>query len=651
MKIIRLRSLELCHFKGIKKLEINFRSHEIEIAGRNGSGKTTIFDAFTFLMFGKDSHDRSTFNIKTLNPDGTPMNNVEHTVQGVLEIDGKTVTLKKIYKENWVKKRGELEPELKGHETLCYIDDVPHKISDYQAFISEIVDETVFKQITNPKYFANLPWKKQREILFTMAGTVSDAEIAAGNAEYEALLEKLSGKQMEKYLLQINAEKKKLRTDLDAIPTRIDEVERSKPEAENFTAIEHEISKKKESVEFLDVKISNASNAFSEQSADNQKIYAQINTLKNQQSQILNDANQKKMAVFFEAKNNRKEVEMDLQNAQRDLGRFENDAKYIQKELELKQIDINKLREEFTAVSESQYEAKEGKMICPVWNIACGDPESLRLNAENQNKARETFNKDKVEKLDAFNEKGQRWTEQITEIESRLSETSVKIANTKNEIEVIQNTLANTPEPVEPQKQAGESIPEWADLEAKIKVLESSVKEIQTPDNSALVAEKKELQAEIEELQKKLAKREQIVAAEARKENLLAEQKELSQLISELEKDEFTIANFSKDKITECESRINSRFNYVQFKLFDLQVNGAEVETCEMMVNGVPYSDVNTAASINAGLDVINVLSKFYGVTAPVFIDNRESVSEIIETDAQIVNLVVDRNLETLTVQ
>lgn len=649
MKNIRLHSLELYHFKGIKKLEINFRSHETEIAGRNGSGKTSVFDAFTFLMFGKDSRDRSAFDIKTRD-NGIPMNNIEHTVKGVLEIDGKTVTLKKIYKENWVKKRGELEPELKGHETLCYIDDVPHKISDYQAFISEIVDETVFKQITNPKYFANLPWKKQREILFTIAGTVSDAEIAAGNLEYEALLEKLSGKQMDKYLLQINAEKKKLRTDLDAIPTRIDEVERSKPESENFSLLEKQIADHKSTVEGIDIKISNASNAFSEQSADNQKIYFQINDLKNQQSKILNDANRKKMEGYYEVINNRRVVQMDLQNAQRDLGRLENDAKYIGKELELKQTDINKLREDFTAVSESQYEAKEGKMICPVWNIACGDPESLRLNAENQNKARETFNKTKVEKLDAFNEKGQKWTEQITEIELRLSETSRKIANTKNKIETLQNTLANTPEPVEPHKEIGATLIDWSDLEAKIKTLEATVKEISSPDNSAMITEKKELQNEIEELQKKLAKREQIAAAETRKENLLAEQKKLSQLISELEKDEFTIANFSKDKITECESRINSRFDYVQFKLFDLQVNGAEVETCEMMVNGVPYSDINTAATINAGLDVINVLSKFYGVTAPVFIDNRESVSDIIDTDAQIVNLVVDRNLEILTV-
>lgn len=651
MKIIRLHSLELYHFKGIKKLEINFQSTETEIAGRNGSGKTTIFDAFTFLMFGKDSRDRATFNIKNLNADGVPMNNVEHTVKGVLEIDGKTVILKKIYKENWVKKRGELEPELKGHETLCYIDDVPHKISDYQAFISEIVDETVFKQITNPKYFANLPWKKQREILFTIAGTVSDDEIAAGNPEYEALLEKLSGKQMEKYMLQINAEKKKLRTDLDAIPTRIDEVERSKPEAENFPALESEVSKNKEKVDFIDTKISNATNAYSEQSADNQKIYSQISDLKNQQSKILNDANQKKMESFYEAKNARKEVEMDLQNAQRDLVRLESDAKYIQKELELKQTDINKLREDFTAVSESQYEAQEGKMICPVWNFACGDPESLKLHAENQNKARETFNKTKVEKLDAFNEKGQKWTEQITEIESRLSGTSTSIANTKNEIEVIQNTLANRPVPVEPEKEVGASLIDWSEIETQIKTLESSVKEISTPDNSALIAEKKQLQNDIEELQRRLSKREQIATAENRKEALKEEQKKLSQLISELEKDEFTIANFSKDKITECESRINSRFDYVQFKLFDLQVNGAEVETCEMMVNGVPYSDVNTAASINAGLDVINVLSKFYGVTAPVFIDNRESVSDIIDTDAQIVNLVVNRNLEILTVK
>ena len=289
-------------------------------------------------------------------------------------------------------------------------------------------------------------------------------------------------------------------------------------------------------------------------------------------------------------------------------------------------------------------------MICPVWNFACGDPKSLELHEKNQNKARETFNATKVQKLDAINEKGQQLSKDVAEIERRLTEVSHQIEFAKAEIAKIQNELANTPEPVKPGELDAETVPEWSALQSQIAKLEASIKEISEPDNSKLWDDKKVFQGNIEVLQSRIAKKAQIEKADARAAELREEQKKLSQLMSTLEKDEFTINNFTRDRINEAEARINGRFQFVKFKLFNTQVNGAETETCEMMVNGVPYSDVNTAAKINAGLDVINVLSKFYGVTAPIIIDNRESVSEILETDSQIVNLVVNKNLETLTV-
>lgn len=651
MKTIFLKSLKLYHFKGIKKLEINQFTQETEIAGKNGSGKTSIFDAFTFLMFGKDSHDRSAFNIKTLNDDGSPMNNIEHTVEGILEIDGSPVTLKKIYKENWVKKRGELEPELKGHTTLCYIDEVPKSITEFQAYISEIVDETIFKQITNPKYFANLPWKLQREILFTIAGTVSDAEIADGNKEYEALLEKLSGKKMADYLLQINGEKKKIKADLDAIPTRIDEVIRSKPEDVDFEVIEKEISTKKTALEAVDNSISDSSKAYATQTADNQKIHTEINALNTKKSDTMHKAKQARLETFYTKETDRKTIENNLASAQSNLTRFQANAKNIAEELESKNTLINTLRADFTTLSDTEYVAEEGKMICPVWNIACGDPKSLELHQKNKDKAKETFNTEKVAKFEAINKKGQDLKVAIAEIEDRLAQNEAFIRTAKEEITTFQNELANFPENKKPEELQESEVPEIVEINTEIDALKSKLKEISAPDNSELKAQKSTLSVEIETLQNQLSKREQIATVEKRVAELKAEQKKLSQLISGLEKDEFTINNFTRDRILECEARINGRFNLVKFKLFNTQVNGAENETCEMMVNGVPYSDVNTAASINAGLDVINVLSDFYGVTAPVFIDNRESVSDIIDTDAQIVNLVVDPSKEKLTIK
>jgi hypothetical protein len=134
-------------------------------------------------------------------------------------------------------------------------------------------------------------------------------------------------------------------------------------------------------------------------------------------------------------------------------------------------------------------------------------------------------------------------------------------------------------------------------------------------------------------------------------EELKAEQTTLSQQIANVEKEQFVIENFIKDKIDRLEYAINSRFKYIKFRMFEEQINGGLRETCEATVNGVPYSDANSASKINAGLDVINTLSNFYGVYAPIFIDNAESVHTLIETQSQLIRLVVDESSKSLNVK
>ncbi len=650
MKNVHLKTLRLHSFKGIKKLESNFSAQETNIEGRNGSGKTTVFDAFTFLLFGKDSHGSANFGIKT-RENGIPLNHVDHTVEAVLEIDGTPVTLKKIFKENWVKKRGELEPELKGHETLCYIDDVPKKLNEYQSFISEILDEEVFKLITNPKYFASMPWRNQREILFTISGTISDSEIAKGKKDYEALLEKLSGKRMSDYLRQISEEKKRLKKDLDSIPTRVDEVERGKPDAEDFPALEMEIEKVEKETQEVDAIISNANSAYKKQTDDNQKIYSEINALKIKRSEIENKAKENNMSDYYARRAERSKIENDLKNAQRELTNHDNDLKSTVLVLSAKNEQIEALRKEFSDISDREYKEQQLQMICPVWNFACGDVKSLELHDKNQDKARETFNQKRVKDLEDNNEKGQRISAEIAQLKEEIAASENALLLTEQRIKNIQSELRNTPFPAEPGEVDMNSVQEWVDIHKEIKFLEDSVTEITTPDNSDLKDQKRVLLSQLEGLKSRLNKKTLIEKSEVRISELLEEQKKLAQLISTYEKDEFTINNFTKDRITEAEAIINSRFEIVKFKLFDTLVNGAEVETCEMTVHGVPYSDLNTASTINAGIDVINVLSQFYGVQAPIFIDNRESVTDILHSNSQIVNLIVNNNYETLTIK
>ena len=652
MKNIFLQQISLHNFKGIKSKTIDFKNHETNILGANGSGKTTIFDAFTWLLFGKDSHDRKDFNIKTILENGKTIEKTEHSVTATLSVDGEEIVLKRIFKESWVKKRGELEAELKGHETEFYVNDVPKKSGEYSAYINEIVNENYFKFITNPKYFAAQNWKVQRDILFEISGTVSDAEIANGNEKFAALLDQLNGKSIEDYKLQIQSQKKKLKADLDVIPTRIDEVERNKPEAENWAELEAQSVEISRKIDAIDVGLENSAKSLQAFNEKQRAIQSEINELSNKQAQLVAEKNAENQKIDYKNKSEKREIEFKIETAKREISNHNKSIENLEKSKENFSSQLNALGDEFDAVNASKYEASTDGLTCPVWQIKCADSKSLEFHQNNQKKAEETFNAEKVEKLRKINEKGKTLKAELAGIDGEVATYKGKISSAEAEIKTLEQKLAIYPsDNAKIVEVSGKEIPEWLELQRQIDAKKENITQYPVSGNSDEVkAEKTALQNELMTIHQKLAKKSQIEAAENRIAELNAEMKKIAQQISTLEKDEFIIDEFTKAKISESEARINSRFTFVQFKLFDTQINGAVVPTCEALINGVPYSDANTASQINAGLDIINVLSKFYGVSAPVFIDNRESVSFILPTETQIVNLIVSPEHKTLSV-
>lgn len=645
MKNVFLKSIKLYFFKGTKNRTVEFTGHETNIEGPNGSGKTTVFDAFTWLLFGKDSHDKKDFNIKTLNENNVNVEKVDHTVEGVLSVDGTDFNIKRIFRENWVKKRGSLEPELKGHETLFYINDVPRKAGEYATEISEIIDESVFKLITNPKYFANLNWKNQREILFAMVGAVSDAEIANGNEDFEALLYRLSGKDIEKYKIEISSKKNKLKEDLDAIPTRVDEAERSKPEIADFSEAENKISELNKEVQSIDNALESASEAFSEKHKANQEVLKQINDLKSEQQKVVFDAKNQAQQDFFNAQSKKRELEGKISDSEGKIRSLKNSLSYTEKS---KAGIIEKrdgLREKYDLVFKSTFTEEEGKLTCPVFQIVCDSPKANELHKTNSDKARETFNQKRVDELANINKQGAEFNEEIKNHDCEIENVNSDIEAEETKITQLKNDIASLPK-AEQKEIIPAELQDHVNLQYQINILDKKLIDVEAPNNSALKENKTNLLTEIDSLKKVLAGKDQIERTNERIAELNQIGRNLAQQIADLENDENTIDAFNKAKIEECESRVNGRFELVKFKLFNQQLNGGESETCEILISGVPYSDANTASQINAGLDVINVLSKFHGVSAPIFIDGRESVTRIINTDSQVVNLIVSDTKE-----
>lgn len=647
MKKVIIKSLTLTNWRGERSRTTQFNPISTTISGGNGLGKSRHFDAFMWLLFGKDKEDRKDFNIKTV-VDGQPLMKTECEVVGVLEVDGEEITLRRAFVEDWVKPRGQVEQVFKGNKTECYWNDTPVNVTEYQKRVSAIIDDSVFKMVTNPLFFASMPWKNQREQLFQLAGTVTDHEIAAGNTDFSVLLDKISGKSLADFKRELSSRKKRLKSDLAEIQPRIDQTQKLMPETTDFSALEEELVGIEANIATTDKAISDATERVRLQYEAVQKRQGEINALKTQRQQIVFDAQSKAREEAFNANANRREaeakvkdVERNSESLKREIQSYEEEKARLEKQIADLVSKSDALREEWYKENKTTYNG-ETKCSC------CGQELPDAMKAE----ALEHFNKHKQSRLDEITSKGKGYKEQIETLNSRIQKLEVDlVASTdkynasKAELELLRKELESLSE-VKQAEVNPENIKEYTDLTKQIADLEATLEDgAEKVDTSEYQAHKKELSSKRDEVKAKLADRERIEQFKKQIADLEAKGKDLAQQIADAEREEYTVQQFTKAKIDECEKRINGLFTMVTFRLFDYTIEDAKkenpIETCIPLVDGVPFTVANTAGQVNAGLDIINALCNFYGITAPIFIDNRESVNEIIPTQSQVINLVV----------
>ena len=671
MKNIVIKKISLINFKGLRNQEINFDKNT-NIFGDNGTGKTTIFDAFTWLMFGKDSNDRKDFEIKTLDKNNVVIPQIEHEVSAVVLVDNEEISIRRILKENWVKKRGSLEAEFSGNVTDYYWNEVPMQQKEFQTKVSQILDEAVFKMITNPLAFNSLKWQDRRNALIQIAGEISDSELATGNSEYENLITQLNnGKTLEDYRKQIAASIKKAKEDLKAIPTRVDEISRSKPESYNFENLKEELKVKTKGLDKIDEDIADLNKGFDSklESQKNQKIKA--NNLKAEIQSI--EANSRREAkekttpdtsVLENKKTRLKLAEDNLETANNGFTTL--NSKVITLENQI--IEVNKKveakRQESADENSKELNFSKDDCTCKMCNINFEtdliESKKVEMLANLETKKSEmlaNFKISKETKVSEIRKQGTALGEEKANLEKEVEALKVRIENGKTHISSIQDEIKNIKTEIETEKAKSVPVDEMqedliyesilsmnADYKAKnaeLETLEASIEEIPAVDNSELVEKRKSLVSEIDDIKSKLQNETQINSVNQRIEALQKEETTLAQQIANVEKTQFVIENFNKLKIDTLDQKINSKFKFVNFRMFETQINGGESECCDALIDGVPFSDANTASKINAGLDIINTLCEFYQVTAPIFIDNRESIVQLIDIESQIVNLIV----------
>lgn len=643
MKQVVLKSLTLCNFKGEQARTTNFNPDVTTISGGNGLGKSRHFDAFIWLLFGKDAHDRKDYEIKT-RVNGEELHKCECSVTGVIDVDGEEITLKRAFVEDWVKPRGQVEQVYKGNHTECWWNDAPVNVSEYDKRIQSIVDSSVFKMITNPAFFVNMKWQLQREQLFQLAGVVTDAEIAAGNPQFAKLLDVISGKSLADHKKELAARKKRLSDELKQIQPRIDQTQKMKPEPEDFAVIEAQIADIDKQIADIDAQIADMNTAIRKQYEAEQVKQSRLNELTTQAQQVVFDAKTKAQDAAYEANAQRREIANEIKTLQSQFDVNKRNCTAIQVDIARIHRDIDKCKGEQDTLRESWHKenAKEysGETTCP----HCGQALPDDMIA----KAKDVFDKAKIGNLTDITNKGKSLGEKIAQLEADAAQMQKYVDEYREENKGLDECIKSAQATLEtlPEKATAEivpdNIPEWVDLQKQIADIKATISTDNTGvDTSALQAAKADLNKQRNELSTRLAKRGAIKRCDDEITNLEARGKELSQAIADIERDEYTVEQFTRAKIDECEKRINAKFKFVTFRLFDYTLDGNPVETCIPLCDGVPYGGANTASQVNAGLDIINALCAYYGICAPIFIDNRESVNNIIPVQSQIINLVV----------
>lgn len=649
MKKIQLQTLKLRNFKGVKDLRLEMNGADLKIYGDNGTGKTTIFDGFLWLLFGKDSNNRADFSIKTLEG-GREINNLEHEVEATFSIDGQSLELRKVYKEKWTKKRGAPLAEFTGHETDHYIDGVPVKKKEYEEKVGSTVKEEVFKLLTNPLFFnENLKWQDRRKTLLEVCGDVDFIDVLNFNDSLKELPAILKGRAIDDHRKVIASRRAEINKELDRIPVRISEVENSTPE------VDIEVAALNKEVAEIETKLD-----------ENATL---INNIRN--GAVIVDRQQKLKQVEMDSESIKRELESEsveegfrvqtkIQEEQSNLAiikRKKDDAEF---QLEIKEKDIVgfdeklvKLREQWAVEEQKQFEHNQ-ECECPTCGQALPEED---VEAAKQ-KALSAFNLAKSAQLEHITNMGKSIAEDKAQTLEKIEELKMKVSSFQSDIEAKEKVIAGLTDKLNTLREAVKDARQNPKYIAKLQEQEAIKVEIKKLQENAQDAvadieqQNSELRSKRYAVNSQIAQRAQAETAKKRIAELEEQQKELAAEFEKLEHELFLTEEFIRSKVELLEERINSKFKYARFKLFDTQINGGLQEVCETTFEGVPYSSgLNNAARINVGIDIINTLTEHFGIRAPIFVDNAEAVTRLIDTDSQLISLVVSEQDKQLRIE
>lgn len=651
---MRLISLHLENFKGIKAFNLDCNGENYNVYGDNATGKTTLKDALNWLLFDKNAADKKDFDIMRIEH-GEVVHKTEPTVAAVFDMeDGRRIQLKKVYKEKWTKPRGQLKEVMSGHTTTYYINDVVKGATVYRNFINSIIDENKFKVLTEPRYFnETLSVDERKQILLDVIGGVDQAVIIGINPELRELGVALNGRSIEEQAAMTKTSLRETKKQIDEIRPAIRECENMKPSQDvaNLGLYEAQEARAREIITQLTNQIAEAKagkmnknlldqyNAKCKEKAAKEK--EEGNRLSAERTALLSEVR--------EAEQRQAVSESDLRNVQGSLSK-------LRMELESCNNKRDYFIKEFKEIKARTAHIEDIQTICPT----CG--QDLPANKVEEAKRRQEenvaeFNLQRSEKLKEINEQGKANTARITELNNQITALATQKAALDQE---CRQRKEDTEKKAAVLKEFDNEVrPEGVEITQLREELAKLEQQIHTPDAdiaskvAALEHEKTEQQKQMAEVQANIAECKQAQKIVMRIRELKDSERELSKAYMDLQKMLFLCDEYTR-KLTEyIDGKIAEHFKVARFRLFKNNITNEGIEECcDTMMDGKPYDSLNAAAQVEVGLDIINTLAKQYGFSAPVMIDNAESYTKLPDTEGlQIIRLIVSEDDKALRVE
>ena len=641
MTEIKINRMVLENFKCHKSLKLDFDGGNASIYGDNASGKTSIYDALTWLLFGKDSHGNGEKNIeiKPLDANGEVRDHDALTaVEAVLDVNGEEVVLRRTYKEVWSTKRGSSQATYDGNTSEYYVNGVPCKRNAFQDEVNKLVDEDTFRLLTSVSHFADgISWQERRAVLFKVAGVMDDAQILATNDAFVPLVESMGRLSLEDYKKKLLAEKKKFTGAKTEIPARISECQKTIEDIEgiDFSAAQADVdalTAKKDEInsQILALDHDNAAEqkslAIREAQLELSSLEAENKAYRDRQTVSSVDVHALNMRVTS--------LNIQLTRKRNELS---NENSHI--------VDLDKR----IAESRAAWMSVNGETFTGGTCVSCGQ----QLPADKLQKAQEAFETSKKNRLSDIEESANYHKQQKALAEERLTNLQEEIKQIEAEIAELQAQITAAEAAKVDPKDMADYVKRKADIQARIEQLNSELFEI----NSGTANLKRKLRQEVSDLSGQISEKMGLLSTKnlleysrKRVQELREDAKNAAECLEAIEKMLFLIDEYSRYKTQFVEESINGLFRIARFRLFREQANGGIEDRCDVVHDGVPYISVNNGMKINLGIDIINTLSAAYGVRVPLFVDNAESVTNLEKCGSQVIRLVVSENDKELRV-